>query len=649
MMTSSWGIPMWRYLTLTVFALVTLVIGALYLRFASLNLIALSTQEVWNGGTIYIRPDGKVEPSNAPILSIDNQTYILVRNILAKCSDIGALGIVVERDGIVFDGNGYSVEAECSFPVYLYGRSNITVRNINLRGVSHGIILEGSKNILIVNTTVENLGGIYIYNSENVSIVNNYLTHVLVGSSRSVVIYNNRVEELAILTSIAINVSNNYVTARVYILEVFGSNISFNTIERGISLKASYSNTIVGNTAKGRLIAYYENVSDIVISGENLSQVIIVNGFNITLVELSLLDVVVGIQLLNVTNSKVVNSVINNTDSGIYLEGSSNNEIAGNIVSSIYTPILLTSSHGNVFTNNTIFGTVQLWGSANNTFMNNVIYGGFDIYDFYGVNTILANTINVGDNCAIHFQGIVGTLIITSNNITSNRCGIGIAFGGNHTIAFNRISSTLTTHVWRGIVFESSYNNIVVGNVIEGVFRDPTDIVEGLVLFGNGNIVVGNMFVNNRCGISIARNSKNNVFLYNNFLQNNVHVCLDQDAGANIWDDGTIGNYWSFHKCDDKNNDDTCENPYVIRSNDNVDRCPLKYPIEKVPENALDKARTLRDLAVERDASGFNSFELVTKPVADISSNIQLSLILVAIIITLVVIVIIKLVKVLKT
>jgi hypothetical protein len=65
--------------------------------------LAFNIQQVKASGTIYIRADGSVEPSTANITSVDNVTYTFTNNI----NDY----IVVQRNNIVVDGAGYTVQA----------------------------------------------------------------------------------------------------------------------------------------------------------------------------------------------------------------------------------------------------------------------------------------------------------------------------------------------------------------------------------------------------------------------------------------------------------------------------------------------------------------------------------------------------------
>ena len=80
-----------------------------------------------NPGTIYIRADGSIDPPTANITTSDYITYTFTGNI----SD----SIIVERNNIVVDGAGYTLQApertmengfSCS------NTSNVSIRNTNI-------------------------------------------------------------------------------------------------------------------------------------------------------------------------------------------------------------------------------------------------------------------------------------------------------------------------------------------------------------------------------------------------------------------------------------------------------------------------------------------------------------------------------------
>ena len=77
-------------------------------------------------GTVYIRADGSIDPPDAPIITYDNITYTLIDNITSSED-----GIIVERDDIIIDGAGYTLQGTGEYPykgVDLSYRSNVTIK-----------------------------------------------------------------------------------------------------------------------------------------------------------------------------------------------------------------------------------------------------------------------------------------------------------------------------------------------------------------------------------------------------------------------------------------------------------------------------------------------------------------------------------------
>ena len=79
--------------------LTLLLIGVSTLAF---NIQPVKASGTFYYGPIYIRADGSVEPSDAPILNVENVSYTLMDNIYGS--------IIVERDNIIIDGASYTVQ-----------------------------------------------------------------------------------------------------------------------------------------------------------------------------------------------------------------------------------------------------------------------------------------------------------------------------------------------------------------------------------------------------------------------------------------------------------------------------------------------------------------------------------------------------------
>jgi parallel beta-helix repeat protein len=112
-----------------------------------------------DGGTIYIRAEGSISPSTAPVYSADNTTYTLTGNITANAD-----GIVVGRDNIVLDGAGFTVAGNgTASGVILGDLENVTVGNMTITNFLDGIVLYTSfGNILSGNNVANNQWGIVL-------------------------------------------------------------------------------------------------------------------------------------------------------------------------------------------------------------------------------------------------------------------------------------------------------------------------------------------------------------------------------------------------------------------------------------------------------------------------------------------------------
>ena len=230
--------------------------------------------------TIYIRADGSVEPDTAPISSVDNITYTLTDSIVGDVpTDVSA--IVVERDNIVVDGAGYTLQgtgADYSTGIDLTGRSNVTIKNTNIKGFYHGIylyysssntvignnattntaygiiLLDSSYNTVIGNNATTNGDGISLWYSSNNTISGNNIANngwgiFLEYSSYNTIIGNNAA---ANTFGISLLVGSSYNT-------IIGNNAAANTF--GISLHDTSNNTFYHNNFIDNTLQVYSEVS----------------------------------------------------------------------------------------------------------------------------------------------------------------------------------------------------------------------------------------------------------------------------------------------------------------------------------------------------------------------------------------------------
>jgi len=208
-----------------------LLVTALVIVLLGMLGVALEIRKVEASGTIYIRADGRVDPPEAEesISSVDNVTYIITKNIQDS--------IIVERDNIVVDGAGYTLQgAGNGKGIELSGRSNVTIQNVNIEAFDHGIYLyeSGGNSIHGNNITANSYYGIWLEDSSNNGIYGNSLT--------------NNYSGITVDYSSNNSVSGNNITASVY---------------GGIEISFSSNNGVDGNNIKdnyyGIIVDYSSN------------------------------------------------------------------------------------------------------------------------------------------------------------------------------------------------------------------------------------------------------------------------------------------------------------------------------------------------------------------------------------------------------
>jgi len=246
--------------------------------------LAFEVQVVKAAGTVYIRADGSVDPSTAQILRVGS-VYTLTGNITSDGN-----GIVVERDNIVVNGAGYTLEgtgAPYFNGIDLTRRSNITIKDMEIKAFSYGITLYSSDNNSIYGNNIANSDdwAIDLKYSSNNTISRNYITD---------------------------NVDGIYLT-RSANNSISGNNI-MNSRELGIQLCVSSDdnrickNNIASNNIGIVLIGLTSSCNDNIISANNIT-----NNED-------------GIDLSGDRNTISGNNFMNN-ENGVFLRQSFNNSI----------------------------------------------------------------------------------------------------------------------------------------------------------------------------------------------------------------------------------------------------------------------------------------------------------------------------------
>ena len=161
-------------------------------------------------GTVYIKADGSIEPSNAPIITYDNTTYTFTNDINGS--------IVIERNYIILDGAGHTLHGSgtnqgisSSSAVY------VTIRNMHITGFKRAIDICNRAGFWVItnNTITNNTVGIAMYYlTHNNTIAENYIAN------------NNNTGIYISMDSTCNKVSNNTIigsTFGIYLSTTFGT------------------------------------------------------------------------------------------------------------------------------------------------------------------------------------------------------------------------------------------------------------------------------------------------------------------------------------------------------------------------------------------------------------------------------------------
>ena len=230
----------------------------------SLAINVRPVKSTWTG-TVYIRADGSIDPPDAPITTYDNITYTLTGNITSSGD-----GIVIERDNIIIDGAGYTLQGSgamgCS-GIYLSSRSNVTIKNFRITTFDWGIRLYSSSNNSISQNYVSNCShdGIYLsysnYNliAENIFTENEWDGVNFYESSNNIIsdnnITNNNDDGIVLWKSSNNNVHENFISQNggdgIWIDEssnnIISENIVMENYWAGICIQEASNNVISAN------------------------------------------------------------------------------------------------------------------------------------------------------------------------------------------------------------------------------------------------------------------------------------------------------------------------------------------------------------------------------------------------------------------
>jgi len=468
---------------------------------------AFNIQPVTASETIYIRPDGSIDPATAPITSTDNVTYTVTSNVNDS--------IVIERDHIIFDGNGHTIESSAYVQagIDLSWRNNVTVKNVfYVKGFRYGIFLNYSTNSVLTNNTVkENYMGIYLGRSSQNTMTNNTVTH------------NYQCRGWGQGAVYLVESSENLIKDNAVVQNDYFSSSTGHIVAIGIHLNFSNANTVSNNVVIGNNGLQLLNSSDNVVS-ENIVQ------------KYS------GISLYSHScNNNIARNNITDNDVGVALySNSSANDVIGNNITRNNNGIYLYGAQDNIFHDNLLNGntyglTVESPSYAINDYSHSIdtsnMINGKPIYYLVDQHGLVVNP----STCPqIGYLALVNCTDITVENadLRNTYKGLMVVYTNNSRV----INSNVVYNFAYGFYLLESYGNLISGNNISNMYAI------GLFAFrASGNTMSGNTVTNNSIGIYLSQ-SDNNILFNNTIAKNSDRGILLIDFANNLFLENTISN-----------------------------------------------------------------------------------------------------------
>ncbi len=468
------------------------------------------------------------------------------------CSLSGENGLIVGADNIVIDGADYTITGGGSnYGLYVFGRNNVLVQNLNISNFRTGILLYNTINSVINNTTV-NLNtyyGIYLTSSSssntltgNTVSLNSYYGIYIENSSSNTLTGNIMSGNLANLYvqgqfNNIINTTNKVEGKSVYYLYdndgtaespiIYDGDVLSNDIGMFWCVSCKYvqvkNATLSINNYAG--VYFYDTTSstiDNVIANLNSSYGIYLtssSSSNIISNNTANSNSSYGIYLTSSSSSNIIsnNTANSNSSYGIYLYNSSSNIISNNTANlnktrSTYSyGIYLVFSPSNILTNNTAnsnsYYGIYLYGSPSNTLTNNIA----NLNSYYGIylynsssNIISNNTANSNSYYGIYLDGSSSNTI-TENTISNNKYDIfdnAINAYSSNRLSHNIISKMLTFEeltrtkdVNDLVSFDISMFNLDNSICSDCFYSITTSPFETVSTYKNANRVMGNFTV----------------------------------------------------------------------------------------------------------------------------------------------------------
>jgi len=479
------------------------------LLITSMFTLIINTLPIKATNTIYIRPDGSIDPSTAPIQR-DGNLYTFTADIYEP--------IVVQRSNIVIDGNRHTLRgSDGAKGFYLFNLGKVVIKNTTIAGFESGIyVLESYDINITANTIASNTNGIYFDSSTpdnyvfDNDILENVLAGVLLKRSKGVYIF---------LNDIIGREPPNPSTSGIWIDSA--DNIKYGNI--------SVFDNNIASSSYGVYLEKPHNLEDTV-SRNNIYE----NNY--------------GIYLIGSSNNTVSGNTLRDNDKGIYIKSSSpgpNKVYDNTIVNTIEKTggILIESSSNSELKNNRIAGAGNrwnfgVWGNSRLDYLHNIDDSNkVDDKPIYYLRNKENYEINPSKYPSVGYLALVDSKNITVRGLTLEKNGQGILLVSTRDSTITK--NTITRNGDGVLIFLSSYNNVYNNTINSGSVITPVAFGSGVFIRSSPyNNVLGNSIADNDKGIYLTGPSIINTISGNNITNSRtkgVYISLSSDGNEVSW------------------------------------------------------------------------------------------------------------------
>ncbi|MCW4017193.1 MAG: right-handed parallel beta-helix repeat-containing protein [Candidatus Bathyarchaeota archaeon] len=554
----------------------------LFVLLSTIVILPQTTNAQTTPNQIFIRQDGGVEGTNLIQRSGDLYTFT---------ADVAG-SIVIEKNNVVLDGNGFTLQADAD-GFTIEDQTNVTIRDLSVNA-------DSGTGMLVNRVSSFTVHGVTLYGERAGIRARNLTVSVIVDCQ----IEANVEYALVLAFSPGTVVANNTIIS--HMVDAVNCGYSPNPLILG--------NNIVYQASEFPLAAgiQFDGSTNCTICQNHI------DGFPMT-----------GINLQGQSNNNTLleNDVVNCND-GIRVSSNQNILTKNYVANCSGDGISLASSHGNLLRDNRLVGngrslavgSYSSGGWFNDVDGSNWVDGNPVVYWINETGKVVPSDagcvilVNCTDitvqNQSFTGKGDAVLMVYTQNSTVTNNYASENSTIRLYSSSDNTITNNQFTNNDKGLSLESSsFNNLISGN-------NFTANNYGIYLSSSSsNTITQNTFTENQNAIHFSSANDNNIFL-NNFQTNPQQVsdsgmthlyasvavttlshnseplkvqplaCVTVEPAnfvgppplsANNWDNGAQGNYWSDYNGTDKNGDGVGDTAFFLYGN-NQDNYPLIAP-----------------------------------------------------------------------